>query len=297
MIRQITVEIYTYSYLDLMEYIKNNDINIYNFKKKDEFKFQFETSFLSYCKLKKNYKYIKIRKSNSIITFFIKVFSEKLVIFSLIISSLLYIFLSNLIFGIKVEGTSEFLNKYIINELKINNIEEFNSIPNLDELKNIERNIYINNIDKFDLFSITRKGNFIYVNYQIKKKNLLLDEIKTKIYSKKDAVISKILVSNGIVLVKENEFVKENQLLVDDHILINNEACLIGTKGIIYGYTFNKVEIEYTNFEEAVLQSRYLVSKDFIFDERIIEEKIIFHDEINKKVIFHYKCEEILNSF
>ena len=32
-------------------------------------------------------------------------------------------------------------------------------------------------------------------------------------------------------------------------------------------------------------------------DERIIEEKIIFHDEINKKVIFHYKCEEILNSF
>ena len=79
--------------------------------------------------------------------------------------------------------------------------------------------------------------------------------------------------------------------------MINNEAYFIGTKGVIYGYTFNKVEIEYTNFEEAVIQSRYLVSKDFIFDERIIEEKIIFHDEINKKVIFHYKCEEILNSF
>ena len=53
----------------------------------------------------------------------------------------------------------------------------------------------------------------------------------------------------------------------------------------------------YVNIEDSLIEARYLISKDYVLDEKILEEKIIFNDEDNKKMVLHYKCEEILNSF
>lgn len=292
----IKIKIKTYSYLNFLTFIEHKNISIFNIDKINDFEYECETTYMSFLKIKKKYRDSKIIRSNSLIILFLKVFSEKIVIFCLIVSSLFYILLSKITVEVKIEGTSDFLNNYIMRELKEKNIGKYKFSPSINELKIIEKDIYLSNLDKFDIFNIIKKGNYIIVNYQIKKKNLVLEELKGKLYSKKDAIISKILISTGNVLVKENDFVLKDQILVDDHILLNNEPYFVGTKGLIYGYTYNKVEISYTNFEEAILESRYLVSKDYIYKERILEENILYHDETNKKIVFHYKCEEILNN-
>ena len=292
----IKIKIKTYSYLNFLTFIEHKNISIFNIDKINDFEYECETTYMSFLKIKKKYRDSKIIRSKSLIILFLKVFSEKIVIFCLIVSSLFYILLSKITVEVKIEGTSDFLNNYIMRELKEKNIGKYKFSPSINELKIIEKDIYLSNLDKFDIFNIIKKGNYIIVNYQIKKKNLVLEELKGKLYSKKDAIISKILISTGNVLVKENDFVLKDQILVDDHILLNNEPYFVGTKGLIYGYTYNKVEISYTNFEEAILESRYLVSKDYIYKERILEENILYHDETNKKIVFHYKCEEILNN-
>ena len=293
----LKINLNTYSYLSFLKFVEVNNLKIFNINQINEYKYEFECSYLSYLKIKKNNKNCKIIKSNSQKILLLKFFSEKLVVICVIISSLFYIFLSKLIIEVKIEGTSAYLNNYIKQELKSINIEKYEFSPSISQLKEIEKNIYLQNIDKFDIFNITKKGSYIFVNYQVKKKNIILDEVKGKIYSKKDAIISKILISTGNVLIKENDFVNKGQLLVDDQILINSEPYFVGTKGLIYGYTYNKVEINYVNIEDSLIEARYLISKDYVLDEKILEEKIIFNDEDNKKMVLHYKCEEILNSF
>ena len=293
----IKIKIKTYSFIDFLGYLKSKEMKIYNYQQIGEYEHSFETTYHNYLKIRKVYKDCRVEKSNTLKYLLIKLFSEKIVVFCLIISSFLYIFLSKLIFEVQVDGNSNYLSSYLIDELKEHNIDKFYICPKVNELKIIEKEIYNSNLDKFELLSITKKGSYILVNYEKKKKNLVLDEVKTKIYSSKDAIISKILVSTGKVLVKENNFVKKGDLIVDDHLLINEEEYFIGTKGLIYGYTYNKVQLYYQNIEEAFNEARYLVSSKYILEEKILEEQIIFHDESSKFIIFHYKCEEILNSY
>lgn len=293
----IKIKIKTYSFIEFLDYLKDNKLEIYNYDQIDEYEYTFETTYLTYLKIRKKYKECRVEKSNTIIYLFIKLFREKLVIFCLIISSFLYIYLSKLIFEVKVEGNSNYLSSFLINELRDYNIDKFEISPNIDNLKIIEKEIYNSNLDKFELFSITKKGSYIIVKYEIKKKNLVLDQVKTKIYSSKDAIISKILISTGKVLVKENNYVRKGDLIVDDHLVLNDEEYFIGTKGLIYGYTFNKVELYYHNIEDAFNEARFLISSKYVLDEKILEEQILIHDENSKFIIFHYKCEEILNSY
>ena len=80
---------------------------------------------------------------------------------------------------------------------------------------------------------------------------------------------------------------------MSDYIISQNVSSYITPTYYIPG----KEGINYVNIEDSLIEARYLISKDYVLDEKILEEKIIFNDEDNKKMILHYKCEEILNSF
>ena len=296
---KIKVCIYTYSLNSFLDFVANNKIYIFELSKINEYEYVFYTTYKNYRIIRKYYKNCKIKYTNGVVNLILRIFSEKLVIFCLVISSIFYFYLSNIIFHIQINGTSNYLNNYLKEELQVYKITKYQFIPSISKLKEIEKEIINNNLEKFDLLSIIKKGNYIIVNYEIKKESLNLDSNKGKIYAKKDAVISKILIGSGNVLVKENQFVKSNELLVEDHIYINDEPYFIGTKGLIYGYTYNKVEYFYDQFEldKILIEGRYLISKDYQLDEKIITEEIIYHDIESKLIIIHYKCEEILNSY
>jgi competence protein ComGC len=295
----INVRIKIYSFPSFLDYLSLKELYIANVTSINEYEYTFECNYMTYLKLRKVYKEIKIISNDRVVNLFLRLFSEKLVIICLIISSIFYIYLSNLVFHIEIIGDSDYLNQFLLNQLEFYNIEENKQLPTIEELKKIEKDILINNTDKFDIINIIKNGNHIFLNYERKKKSLNIEDTKTKIFSSKDAIISKIIIGKGKVLVTENQFVMQGDLLVDDHLNINGQPHFIGTIGLIYGYTYKKVEFKdyQSEIADLLIQGRYLVSKDYIYEEKILEESIIFHDEVNKNLIIHYKCEEILNSY
>ena len=220
---KIILEVNTYSHISLLDFIKENNLIIYDFLGINEFTYQISCNFKTYRIIKKNYKNIKIVSTNNIKMLLLQLISNKLVVFYVILSILCYFFLSNRIFVININVSTPYLNNLIKDEMEENNLIKYKMLPSTSKLKDIEKNIINRHNDKFQLFSIVKKGNYIIVNYEKRKSRLSIESKKGKIYSKKDAVISKILISSGNVLVKENQYVKENDLLVDD-IVINNNA-------------------------------------------------------------------------
>lgn len=295
----INIQVISYSYNAFLDFLKNNNISIYKFKIIDQYTFNLYCSYWAYRKIKKNYKNTIIIGNNSITNLLIRTISNKLVVFSLIISSLFYVFLSNRIMVININGVSNEINSVLEMELDYYNIAKYKTIPSVDRLKIIEKELYDKYQNTFDILSLTKKGNYIIVNYEKKKDKLNLEEKKGKIYSKKDAIISKILISSGNVLVKENQYVQKNQLIVDDELIKESEVIKVGTKGYVYGYTFNKIVIDYSkmNYEDIFIYARYKICENYILDERIVNETIIFDNENDKIMILHYKCEEILNLY
>lgn len=295
----IQIQIDTYSYYALFEYVEKNNLKIFDLLQVDEYTYSFYCDYKTYLLIKKEYKSCKIINKNSVRIFFLKLISNKLVIICLIISSIFYFYLSKLIMHIEVSGTSYEINEILKLELKEYNIKKYAIIPETSRLKEIEKEIYYKYSDSLDLFNIVKNGNYIQIKYEKKKNRLTLENKKDKIFAKKDAIISKILISSGLVIVKENQFVKQGDLLVDDSISQGESTLYLGTKGYIYGYTYNKIEINYLNldYDEIFVYARYEISKNFILEENIIEETIIYDNENEKKMIIHYKCEEILNSY
>lgn len=293
----IKVKLKTYSKLAFLDVLVQHNLKVYSFIELGNYEYQFECDYYIYKKLKKMYKEIELVEKRSIKMFFLSVLSDKLVLFCLIISIFFFIFISNRIMCIEINGVSSEFNQVICNELIEHNISKYKFLPSSNELKVIEKNILNKYYDQLDIFSLIRKGNYIIINYEKKKEQIIIDDNKSSIYSKKDAVISKILIGSGEVLVKENQYVKQGELLVRDTLFNNDKEIYVGTRGLIYGYTFCKVEINYSSYDDALIEARYLISKDFNYGERIISETIIFDNEEEKLLIIHYKCEEILNSY
>lgn len=295
----INIQVISYSYNAFLDFLKNNNISIYKFKIIDQYTFNLYCSYWAYRKIKKKYKNTKIIGNNSVTNLLIRTISNKLVVFSLIISSLFYSFLSNRIMVININGVSNEINSVLEMELDYYNIAKYKTIPSVDRLKIIEKELYDKYQNTLDILSLTKKGNYIIVNYEKKKDKLNLEEKKGKIYSKKNAIISKILISSGNVLVKENQYVQKNQLIVDDELIKESEVIKVGTKGYVYGYTFNKIVIDYSkmNYEDIFIYARYKICENYILDERIVNETIIYDNENDKIMILHYKCEEILNLY
>ena len=245
----IQIQIDTYSYYALFEYVEKNNLKIFDLLQVDEYTYSFYCDYKTYLLIKKEYKSCKIINKNSVRIFFLKLISNKLVIICLIISSIFYFYLSKLIMHIEVSGTSYEINEILKLELKEYNIKKYAIIPETSRLKEIEKEIYYKYSDSLDLFNIVKNGNYIQIKYEKKKNRLTLENKKDKIFAKKDAIISKILISSGLVIVKENQFVKQGDLLVDDSIAQGESTLYIGTKGYIYGYTYNKIEINYLNLD------------------------------------------------
>ena len=69
-------------------------------------------------------------------------------------------------------------------------------------------------------------------------------------YASKDAIIYRIEVDSGNVLVKENQFVKQGTLLVDDKIEISSGGLeSVPTKGRVIGITWYVIDIEVNKFD------------------------------------------------
>ncbi len=274
-------EVTVYSSSFLLNEIKNNSIKVINLKKINDYVYKIEIPY-KYKKTFENvFKNIRLLEVKGLLKLILKMNIYKYTIISLIISLIFFFYTSSLIFIIDIKGNSLIINERITNYLNDNNIKKFKKIPNyafLNKLKNefLYSNLeYINNID----FYVS--GNRLVISYTLKENVITIENKKGKMYANIDAIIKKIEISSGNVLVKENMYVKKGDLLVDDYFYYKDNSIYIGTSGKIYGNTFNLIETKSLYYDEVdsftylLNESRNKNCKDFISGDKIEKEEIL----------------------
>lgn len=281
-VSSLIYEVTVYSSSFLLNEIKNNKIKVINLKKIDNYVYEIEIPY-KYKKIFENvFKNIRLLKVKGLLKFILKMNMYKYTIISLIISLIFFFYTSSLIFIIDIKGTSLIINERITNYLNENNIKKYKKIPShafLNKLKNefLYLNLdYINNID----FYVS--GNKLIISYTLKENVITIENKKGKMYANIDAIIKKIEISSGNVLVKENMYVKKGELLVDDYFYYKDNSIYIGTSGKIYGNTFNLIETKSSYLNDEVDSFTYLLNesrnkncKDFISGDKIEKEEIL----------------------
>ena len=301
------VSVRYYSETALLKMMYDFNIMIFDFKKLNYYQFSFKISKKNYKKLKFHVSDIKVDKVLGFERMLSLLLINKVMVLSLICSLIIYIFFNFRIYDIKVNGTNEKLNSYIIEKLKELGVSKFQLIPNNDSLKEIEDILSMDLSNEIDLLSINSKGTYIFVNYERKGGKIILEEKKGKMYAKKDAIIKSFDIESGKIIKDINEYVKEGDLLVDDTIKYKDKSIIVGTKGRVMGYTFNRINLscESQNMEESeiyqklLMKGRYEILKNL--DEFAYIEKEIILSYVNQNgyanMLVHYTLVENIVKF
>jgi len=250
-----------------IEYISNSEINII-IDKKDYYKIK---------KIKTIYK-IKIVKKYGIDNLKDIIKYNKIIFLFLFICIIILIFLSNIIFSIKVVHNDEEIRDIIFKELNNNGIKIHGFKKNKKEINKIKDKILVEYKDKIEWLEIENIGT----SYIVRLQTRIIPQIDDKkanrnVVAKKNAVIKKIEAIAGNVDKQRGEYVKKGDIIINGSIKLNESIKEnIAADGIVFG------EVWYTT----------TVSYPFIYQEDITtneETTNIIYNFLNKEKILYGK--------
>lgn len=233
------------------------------------------------------------------------------VIISILISFIIILFLSNIIFKIEVIHSSKELRELIINELKEKGIKEKSLIKNYNDLQIIKKEILEKYKDKIEWLEIERSG----VKYIVRVEERIITEKKennlpTNIVAKKNAIIKDIDAVKGEVLKNINDYVKKGDIIITGEIkLYDNIKNTVSAKGNIYGEVWYQASIEYpmNYYEEkttgkkkkiitfSLLNNKFELLNIHKFETKKVKENIIYQNNfIPFKISKEYQEETII---
>ena len=166
---------------------------------------------------------------------------------SLLIGTLILIFLSNVIFSIEVSHSNKELREFIISELKNNGIHTFQLRKNFKNLEKVKNKILEDNKSKLEWLEIERIGT----KYIVKAEERIINSINKDnrvgdIISTHDAVIKKIIVEKGVKVKEVNDYVKKGETIISGSIYLNEEIKeKVKAIGEVYGEVWYKLSVEY----------------------------------------------------
>lgn len=207
-------------------------------------------------------------------------------IISILLGIITILFLSNIIFSVKVVHSDSDIQKLLLDELeeydiKVHKFKKSNK--KINEIKNEILNKYK---DKLEWLEIENYGTSYIVRVEerlIPKQN---DSIKPRnIIAKKNAVISKIVVSSGVIEKLVGEYVKKGEVIVSGEVKLNEEIKnLTASTGNVYGEVWYTVVVEYPYiYSEKIYTGNKKKSLNIsLFDKRI---NIIGKKYKNSKIV------------
>ena len=273
MINYYLIEVKRKNNNTFLKEIINKNINIYNIRYKKD-RMIIKISYDDYKKIRRLYgvKVLRISGKNEINSI-IKKYFISIILF--LISIFLIIFLSNIVFYINIDTSTNF-KKVIISELNKNNLTLF-SIKRSDKvLEKIKSNIEQN--DRVKWISLKYDGVTLYVEAieniekDIKEINAIND-----IVSSKNAYIRKINSNKGQVLKSVGDYVNKGEVIISGNIIRGeNITNQVGADGVIYGEVWYK-EL----YDESIYKKEKI--KDYGYKSLIIN---IFDKDIT---VFKYK--------
>ena len=185
------------------------------------------------------YGYLKIKKILKI---------NKHLITFIILGFCLFLFLTNIIFNIEVIHSNKDLRNLIISELKDNGIKKYSLKKSYKELQKIKEKIISNHPDEIEWLEIETVGTKYVIRVEereiIKNKE---DNTPRSIVAKKDAVIKKVIASQGDIVKNTDDYVKKGDTIVNGEVILQEEKLMgkVKAKGKVYGEVWYVIKTEY----------------------------------------------------
>ncbi len=160
---------------------------------------------------------------------------------------LLLFLLTNLIFNIEVVHTNKEIRSLIKNELKNNGIKKFAFKKSFSQKEKIKEKILNKYKDDIEWLEIEEAGTKYII--RVEEREILKKEEQNSprnIVAKKDAVIKKVISSQGEVLKEIDEFVKKGDTIISGEIILNDRVMgKVKAKGKVYGEVWYVIKTDY----------------------------------------------------
>lgn len=245
-----------------IEYINKNEI-IVKIKKED----------FNNIKIFNYYSQIDFYKNIGLDYLKDKIYKQRYFILIFTILLLLMYFCSNIILKVNVIHSNKEVRELVLDELEERGIKKFSYKKNFKDLEKIKEDILENNKDKLEWLSITNIG----MTYVIRVEERIIDKIEEtetycNIIAKKDALVSKIIATNGDILVAVNDYVHKNDVLISGDIIFNDGIMgSVCAKGEVIGKVWYTTNITLNrNYEEKVYTGK--TRFNFVLNHKILRK-------------------------
>lgn len=205
-----------------------------------------ETDYEKLVKIKSYYK-IEVINSNGLIKYKELIKNNKILIICLVIGFLFLVFLSNIIFEVKIISNDNDLNKKVAKELKNYNIEKYKLKKNYNEIQEIKDKLLKKFKNTIEWIEITDIGTKYEVKIVQRKKNNKIKEIKySNIVAKKSGVIKSIYAQSGQKIVDLNTYVNKGDVIISGIIMKGEEEKdYVRAKGKVFAEVWYTANIEF----------------------------------------------------
>ena len=232
----ILVSIKKHTYTELIKILLKKQIYYKDLTLKND-EITLKTSKEDYKILKKELKTVSIIKYLGINGFLSFLKKHYILITSFIITYIILLILSNIIFNIEIISNNNELKRIINLYLEENDIKKYKFMKSNKELNKVKEKILEENKNTLEWIEIERKGTTYVINLTERIINdTNNDETKTDIVAKKDAMIMYLITKNGTKLKEVNEIVKKGEIIITGNIIKNEEVVdTVHAQGEVYG--------------------------------------------------------------
>ncbi|MCH5171671.1 MAG: sporulation protein YqfD [Erysipelotrichales bacterium] len=298
----LIVKIRSYSSLVILENLRFNNIVVYNFKKSGDYDFVFEVDMFNERKIKKLYPDCVILKRQGLLGRIRNSLVNKITIIALLISLLFFFDLNSRISNVKIIGTNTRLNELIYERSQELGLKKYARIPKyqvLVDIENVLKKEYVNDID---FVEVRQNGTIVSIRYQTRKDSVDIPSTNNSLYAKKNGIISHYVLTSGIKMVEEGQYVTQGTILVSDTIIdTSGNSIYVGAYGQVYARTWTIIELngQATNdkaetFLIAMQSAKDTMCKGFALEEKILEENVLKYECTTNKYYLkiHFTCLE-----
>lgn len=298
----LVIKIRSYSSLAILDNLRLNNIVVYNFKNIDNYDFIFEVDLYNERKIKKLYPECKVLKRQGILGRLRNSVVNKITLISLLISFFFFFDLNSRISNVKIIGTNTRLNSLIYERSQELGLKKYARIPEYKKLVDIENLLKKEYITDIDFVEVRQNGTIVNIKYQMRKDSVDVPSTSNSLFAKKNGIISHYVLTSGIKMVEEGQYVTQGTLLVSDTIIdTSGNSIYIGAYGQVYARTWTIIELngkslndEADTFLSAIQNAKEIMCKGFTLEEKILQENVLKYDYGKEKYYLkiHFTCLE-----
>ncbi len=220
---------------------------------------------------------------------------NKMILTLIVLSYLLLLFLSNVIFGIQVIHSDSEIRNLVLNELNNYKIVKLGLKKNYDKLEQIEENILNKYKDRLEWMEIKEVGTKYIIRVEERKIPSGEEEyICQDIIASKDGIIIKIEADSGVIVKQVNDYVKKGEVIISGEIKNGNEIKnIVKASGKILSEVWYNINVEfpivYFYSEKTGRQKQIYVLKFLDYNFSLFDFKPYKNKEINEEIVIKHQ--------